>query len=210
MPLLLDSASAADARVAMQLGFIAGITTNPNLLARAEGHPADIIAELADLCPGTVYYQLAAPTLAEREQEARRFISLRPNVGLKIPMTSENLALAAGLAREGVKVGMTASYSPAQTYLTAEAGIHYSIAYVNRSTRLQGNGLALVKAMREVIDALDTPTTILVASLKTPAEVVDAVVAGAHDVTIPLSLLLEMGNHPLSDQTIEEFARAGK
>ena len=210
MSLLLDSASAADARLAMQLGFITGITTNPHLLARVEGKPVDIIAELAGICPGTVYYQLTAPTLAEREQEARRFLALAPNVGLKIPMTYENLALAAGLSREGIKVGMTASYSPAQTYLTAAAGIHYSIAYVNRSTRLQGNGLNLVKAMRDVIDALDTPTTILVASLKTPTEVVDALVAGTHAVTIPLPLLMEMGNHPLSDQTIEEFARAGR
>lgn len=210
MSLLLDSASAADAKIAMQLGFIAGITTNPNLLARVEGHPADIIAELADICPGPVYYQLTAHTLAEREREAERFLALRPNVGLKIPMTHENLGLAARFTREGVSVGMTASYSAAQTYLTAEAGIHYSIAYVNRSTRLQGDGMALVSAMRAVIDALETPTTLLVASLKTPAEVVDAVIAGAHDVTIPLSLIIEMGNHPLSDQTIEEFARAAR
>jgi len=194
----------------MRLGFIAGITTNPNLLAGVPGSAEDIIAALADICPGPVYHQLTAPTLQEREEEAQRFLALRPNVGLKIPMTHENLELAARLSRTGARVGMTASYSPAQTYLTAEAGIHYSIAYVNRSTRLQGDGLALVRAMRAVIDRLSTPTVILVASLKTPAEVVDAVIAGAHDVTIPWPLMVEMGNHPLSFQTIEEFARAGR
>lgn len=209
MSILLDSASVADARAALSLGFIAGITTNPNLMAQVEGRPEDIIAQLADLCPGPVYYQLNAPTLAEREREARQFVALRPNVGLKIPMTFDNLELAARLTREGIKVGMTASYGAAQTLLTAAANIHYSIAYVNRSTRLQGDGLMLVRSMRAVIDATDTATTLLVASLKTPTEVVAALTAGAHDLTLPLALLREMGDHSLSEATIAEFGRVG-
>ena len=208
MSLFLDSALVQDARQAMALGFVAGITTNPTLMAKVDRKPEDIIFELASICPGPVFYQLTAPTVSEREAEARRVLSLRPNIALKIAMTTENLALAARLAREGVKIGMTASYSAAQTYLACEAGVTYSIAYVNRSTRLQGDGLALVSEMRAVVDACDTPTEILVASLKSPAEVVQAVIAGAHHVTVPLALMLEMGNHPLSDQAIEEFARA--
>ena len=208
MSLFLDSALAADARTAMSLGFVAGITTNPTLMAKVDRQPADVIAELADLCPGPVFYQLTAPTVTEREAEARRFLALRPNVGLKIAMTTANLTLAAKFAKEGIKVGMTASYSAAQTYLTCEARVAYSIAYVNRSTRLQGDGLALVAEMRAVVDACDTPTEILVASLKSTGEVVQAVIAGAQHVTIPLPLLIEMGNHPLSDQAIAEFDRA--
>jgi len=208
MSLFLDSAFVADARQAMTFGFVAGITTNPKLLAGVDRKPEDVIAELADICPGPVFYQLTAPTVIERETEARRILALRPNIALKIGMTTENLALAERFTREGVKVGLTASYSAAQTYLACEAGVTYSIAYVNRSTRLQGNGVTLVSEMRAVIDACDTPTTILVASLKSPAEVVQAVIAGAHHVTIPLPLLFEMGNHSLSDEAIAEFGRA--
>ena len=208
MSLFLDSALAEDARRAMSLGFVVGITTNPTLLAKVDREPEEVIAELADICPGPVFYQLTAPTVAQRETEARRFLALRENVALKIAMTTENLALAARFIKEGVKVGMTASYSAAQAYLACVAGVTYSIAYVNRSTRLQGDGLALVAEMRAVVEACDTPTEILVASLKSPNEVVQAVIAGAHHVTIPLPLLLEMGNHPLSDQAITEFGRA--
>ncbi|MEY4194417.1 MAG: hypothetical protein RLZZ226_785 [Pseudomonadota bacterium] len=43
------------------------------LMAQVEGRPEDVIAQLADLCPGPVYYQLNAPTLAEREREAPQF-----------------------------------------------------------------------------------------------------------------------------------------
>jgi transaldolase len=210
MSLFLDSAVTADAREAMSLGFVAGITTNPHLLAKIDRAPADIIAELADICEGPVFYQLNAPTLAEREAEAQRILALRPNVALKIAMTSENLGLAAKFARNGIIVGMTATYSPAQTYLTCEAGIAYTIAYVNRSTRLQGDGLALVSQMRGIVDACSTATTVMVASLKSPSEVVQAVAAGAQHVTISLPLLREMGDHTLSEQTIADFARAGR
>ena len=209
MSLFLDSALVDDARQAMSLGFVAGVTTNPTLMAKVNRNPEDVIAELADVCPGPVFYQLTAPTVIEREAEARRILALRPNVALKIAMTTENLALAARFIKTGVKVGMTATYSAAQTYLACEAGVTYSIAYVNRSTRLQGDGLALVSEMRAVVEACNTPTEILVASLKSANEVVQAVIAGAHHVTIALPLLIEMGNHPLSDQAIAEFGRAG-
>ena len=210
MTLFLDSAVAAEARQAMALGFVGGITTNPTLMAKVAGKPFDIIAELADICPGPVFYQLTSPTVAEREAEARRILALRPNIALKIAMTTENLTLGAKFAKEGATVCMTACYSAGQVYLSCQADVAYAVAYVNRSTRLQGDGLALVAEMRAVVEACDTSTEILVASLKSPAEVVQAVIAGAHVVTVPLALMLEMGNHPLSDQAIEEFARAMK
>ena len=58
MTLFLDSAVVAEAQQAMALGFVGGITTNPTLMAKVEGQPFDIIAELADICPGPVFYQL--------------------------------------------------------------------------------------------------------------------------------------------------------
>jgi transaldolase len=210
MSLFLDSTSAQDARKAMSLGFVTGITTNPTIMAQVPRQPEDVIAELSEICPGTVFHQLTASTIAERETEARRFLALRKNVGLKIACTTKNLALGARLAKEGFTIAMTAVYSAAQCYLACQAGATYAIPYVNRSTRLQGDGLALVENMREVIEACDSDTKILVASLKTPTEVVESVIAGAHHVTIPLPLILEMGNHPLSDQAIEEFAKAAR
>ncbi len=176
MILLLDSALAEEARRAGQLGFVGGITTNPALMAKA-GRPADeVIRELCDLVPGTVFYQLSAPTLAGREDEAQRMAGLAPGrVGLKIPCTLENLSLAAQLAKAGYTVGMTAIFSPAQVYLACQAGARCVLPYVNRSTRLLGDGLALVRQMRAVIDASGLPMEIIAASVKSPQEAVDTV-----------------------------------
>lgn len=209
MTLFLDSALADDARRAGALGFVRGITTNPTLMAKANRPAEDVLGELCAILSGTVFYQLTAPTVAEREAEAHRMANLIPNrVGLKIPCTTENLALAVRLVKAGYTVGITAIFSAAQVYLAAEAGARYVLPYINRSTRLLGDGLALVRQMRAVIDATHAPLEILAASVKTPVEAVDTVLAGAHHLTLPLSVIEAMGQHPLSDDTITEFARA--
>jgi len=130
-------------------------------------------------------------------------------VGLKIPCTLDNLQLAADFAARGHPVGVTAIFSPAQVYLACEAGARFVLPYVNRSTRLLGDGPGLVRQMRAVIDALDSPLEIIAASLKSPQEAVETVLAGAHHLTLPLALIDAMAQHDLSYQAIEAFARAG-
>jgi transaldolase len=215
MTLFLDSALVDDARKAAALGFVAGITTNPTLVAKVLKADErlktreDLIAALCDVFPGTVMVQLTAATAREREAEGRLLLNLRPGqVGLKIPSTMDNFPLAHGFAADGHTVGMTAIFSPGQVYLACEAGAKYIFPYVNRSTRLLGDGLALVRQMRAVIKALESPVHILAASIKTPAEGVDTLLAGAHGLTLPLDVMLTLGDHPLSEQTIEEFARS--
>jgi transaldolase len=210
MTLYLDSALIDDARRAFALGFVGGITTNPTLMAKTGRPTEEVIATLCEICSGTVFHQLTAPTLDERGAEARRFAALRPNVGLKIPCTPENLGLAARLANDGATVAITAIFSAAQVYLACEAGARYILPYVNRSTRLLGDGLALVREMRAVIDADSAPVEIIAASIKSPEEAVATVLAGAHHLTLPLSVIEAMGAHPLSEQAIEEFAKASQ
>lgn len=210
MTLYLDSASLEDARRVAELGFV-GITTNPRLIARA-GRPAEaIIPELCDaLGEGLVFYQLTGPTVEQREVEARRFAALRPGrVGLKIPCTTENLALLYRLTGEGFTCAATAIFSAHQALLACQAGADYIIPYVNRCTRLQGDGPALVAEMAAIAEATGGHAQVLAASFRSLSEVVDTVLAGAHFVSVSLELLLAMGDHPLSDQAIAEFARAG-
>jgi transaldolase len=216
MTLFLDSANVDDARQAAGLGFVVGITTNPTIVARLLGSgsrtlqaTADLIAALCDVFPGVVMHQLIGETLEEREAEARRFLRLRRGqVGLKIPCTPENFGLAHRLACEGHRVAMTAIFSPAQVCLACEAGAAYIFPYVNRSTRLLGDGVGLVRQMRAMVNALGSPLQILAASVKSPQEAVDTLLAGAHGLTIPLELIRDLGQHPLSERTIEEFGKA--
>jgi transaldolase len=207
MSLYLDSALADEARRVFSSGLVNGITTNPSLMAQVGRPASEVIAELCDLSPGIVFHQLTAQNLDARKSEAIQMAEIRPGrVGLKIPCTYENLSLAAELTGSGYIVGITAIFSLSQVYLACQAGAQYILPYVNRSTRLLGDGIGLVQQMRAVIDAESSKTQIIAASIKTVEEAISTIIAGAHHLTLPIGLIESMGDHPLSDRAIEEFA----
>jgi transaldolase len=209
MALFLDSAFAEDARRAFATGLVKGITTNPNLVAKTHQLATEVIPQLCDLSTGIVFHQLTAENLAARRDEAIKMAGLRPGrVGLKIPCTYENLLLAAEVVKSGYMVALTAIFSLSQVYLACQAGAQFVIPYVNRSTRLLGDGIELVRQMRSVIDADGAHTQILAASIKSADEAITALLAGAHHLSLPLALIESMGEHDLSYKAIEGFKAA--
>jgi transaldolase len=209
--LYLDSAFRDDARRAFSTGLVNGITTNPSLMAQTKSPAQQVIAELCDLSKGIVFHQLTATDYSGRKGEAIQMAGIKPGrIGLKIPCTYENLSLAAELVGLGYIVGITAIFSTAQVYLACQAGAQYILPYVNRSTRLLGDGISLVQQMRAVIDGDSSKTQIIAASIKTPEEAISTLLAGAHHLTLPLGLIEALGDHPLSDKAIEEFGLVTK
>lgn len=208
MSLYLDSAHPADAHAAAALGLVRGVTTNPHLMAAAGGDQDDILAEILASGLRPIFYQVNAPTLDEREAEAVRLHEkFEGEVAIKIPCTTENLILTAKLVNAGIKVGVTAVFSPAQAVLTCESGADYILPYVSRTTRALGDGMALVETIRNIIDVSDVHTQIIAASLKSTEEAVHALLSGAHHLTLSLDLIHAMGKHPLSEQAIDEFSK---
>ena len=207
MALFIDSADIEDVRRAFELGFVSGVTTNPALVAKTGRPGLDVLNDLLDLTNGPVFYQVTAPTLKGRAEQAREASHLSwRRVHVKIGATTENISLAAHLTREGIMCAVTAVASPAQAYLAVLSGATYIAPYVNRLTRQQGDGVAVVRRCVEVLKG--SSTRLLAASLKSVDEVLEVVLAGAHDITIPLELILKLGDHDLSNQAIEEFTAA--
>ncbi len=206
MAIFLDSADQNQVREAMAWGFVAGITTNPALLSAAGEATSDALGPLCELVPGRVFYQLTSRTLNAMLLEGQAAFSVSPSqVVLKIPCTLDGLQVVGRLSLE-TPCAVTAIFSPAQAYLAREAGARYVVPYLHRSTQLLGDGVALVAAMAEVLRG--SSTEIIVASIKSPAEAVAALRAGAHHLTLPLEVIKEMARHPLSEQAIAEFDRA--
>ena len=204
----LDSALMNEAQIVEKWGWVKGITTNPTLLAKSERSPAETLQQLAAISPGELYYQLCAADFEGMLTEGRRaFEIIGEKTVLKIPATSIGFRAVACLSAE-IPCAVTAIYSEAQAAVAREAGAKYAIAYVNRATRLLGDGLALVQEMAAVLQG--SPTEILAASLKSPEEAAAALQAGAHHLTLPLIVLQAMTAHELSERTVEEFAKSGR
>ncbi|MDY7020978.1 MAG: transaldolase family protein [Cyanobacteriota bacterium] len=206
MVLYLDSAIVEEAKEMSQWGWVKGITTNPTLLAKSPLSPAETLRQLKQTTPGEVCYQLTASDLEGMIAEAKAAQELLGSqTVLKIPATAMGFQAVARLSPE-IPCAVTAIYSPAQAVVAMEAGAKYAIAYVNRATRLLGDGVQLVAEMAAVLRG--SQTEILAASIKSPEEATATLKAGATYLTLPLEILKAIATHELSEKTVVEFSQA--
>lgn len=204
MGILLDSANPDEVRRAQELGFLDDVTTNPTLIAQTGRPGLDVLGELVEIVKGHVFYQVTAEDVEARYDEAWEAHEVRPDkVILKIPATIENFALTTRLVQNGIECAITAVTTPAQAYLASQVNASFAIPYVNRLTRQLGDGVAIARDMVRILEP--TETEVLAASLKSVDEVVATMLAGVRHVTIPLDLILAMGEHELSQQAIAQF-----
>ncbi len=206
----LDSADPEDVAAVAELGFVSGITTNPSLIAKHGRPPLEQLGELLRLFPaGPIFYQPSSSRRHVAETEAREAHQLDPaRVVIKLPATWDLYELAFRLVGEGAQCAMTAVYSPGQAVMARQVGCGWIIPYVDRARRLMEGGEDLVGSLAEVLGPSGGPMRILAASLKGPEQVSRAVAAGAHAVTLPMSVLVQLSEHPLTTSAISEFERA--
>ncbi len=204
----LDSAIIDEARQIAHLGWVKGITTNTTLLGKSDLSPAETLQQLRQLHQGDIYYQVMASEAKEMLKEAHQAYEILGNrTVIKVPATPSGFQTCTHLFPE-IRCTVTAVYSSSQALIAREADAFSVAVYVNRATRLLGDGLNLVREIAAVLDG--SATNILAASLKSPQEAINAVKAGANHLTLPLSVLLEMPYHSLSAKTVEEFQEKGK
>jgi transaldolase len=206
MTIFIDSALIREVEAARSLGWVRGVTTNPLLLARSGCDVRTVLSELAGLGIGSVFYQLVSPTLEEMHQEMKQAAKVvGPALVLKVPPSQVGFRFAS--QRVDYPCCITAVYSPAQALIARETGVRYVALYVNRATRLMGDGLRLVREVAEILKHSDTE--IIAASIKSPEEACASLVAGAHHLTLPYEVLTNLISHPLSEQTVAEFQATG-
>lgn len=203
MSLYLDSAIFDEALQAVQTGWIHGITTNPAILAKSGFAPEETLEKLAAFEVEEIYYQVRSAELRtmRTEMEKAREI-LKEKLVVKIPPTVRGFQFASQIS--GVqKTCITAIFSPAQALVAREIKAAYIAVYVNRATRLIGDGVNLTQSIAKVL--LGSGTEIIAASLKSQEEVIAAFNAGAQHLTLPYTLLSTLIENPLSKDAVDQF-----
>lgn len=182
--LLLDSADPADWAAWWSTGLFHGITTNPTLLRRA-GRPCQR-AELAQLCREAQALGVAELHLQAWGADAdalaacgSALAALAPGTVLvKLPITRPGLEAGRRLIDQGVPVTFTACYEGHQVLLAAALGARYIAPYLGRIHDQGRDGVAELVAMQRALEGVASPTQLLVASLRQPAELVPLAAAG--------------------------------
>ncbi len=209
MRFFIDTANVDEIRMANEMGIICGVTTNPSLIAKEGRDFSQVIAEIASIVDGPISGEVKATT-ADSDgmiREGREIAAIHPNMVVKIPMTVEGLKAVKVLNSEGIKTNVTLVFSAAQALLAARAGAAYVSPFLGRLDDISMPGMDLVSDITEIFQVHGIETEIIAASVRNPIHVIDCARAGADIATVPYKVLIQMTQHPLTDQGIEKFKK---
>ncbi len=205
--LFLDTADLNEVREAASWGILDGVTTNPTLMMRAG--TADLKAttlEIVRIVQGPVSAEVISTEAAGMIEEAREILSWSEHVFVKIPCTVEGLKAMREISRwPNGRINATLIFSPTQAYLAARAGATYASIFVGRMDDAGLDGLEVVRQTRAIFDNYGLACKVLAASIRHPAHVVGALLAGADILTVPFAVLQQMVRSPFTDAGLERF-----
>ncbi len=205
MKFFIDTANFDDIKAAYEMGFIAGVTTNPSLIVKEKRDLHEVIQQIADLVEGPVSAEVIATTAPEMVKEAHELIKLGDNVVIKVPMTAEGLKAVSILSKEGIKTNVTLIFSANQALLAARAGATYVSPFVGRVDDISMDGIQLIEDIAEIFMVHNIATEIIAASVRTPMHMTQCAKAGAHIATVPFNVLQQSLKHPLTDAGLARF-----
>src|SRR5215210_14722 len=119
MRLFIDTGSVAEVEEIARWGVLAGATTNPSLLAKEDGDPAEIIRRICELVGGPVSAEDISEDPAAMIDEGRALRELHEHVTVKVPFCKEGLEATHALTAEGIPVNVTLVFSANQALLAA-------------------------------------------------------------------------------------------
>jgi transaldolase len=205
MRFFIDTADVREVKEGASMGLVDGVTTNPSLVAKTGRKFRDVLLEICDVVAGPVSAEVVSVTHDEMMKEARELSALRSNIVVKIPLIPEGLKAVKTCTDEGIKTNVTLCFSPTQALLAAKAGATYISPFVGRLDDVSTDGMGVVADILEIYDHYGFETEVLVASVRHPIHVLQAAKMGAHVATCPLSVLLQLSKHPLTDTGLTRF-----
>lgn len=205
MKIFLDTANLDSIRKYNDMGLVDGVTTNPTLLSKEKGNPAEIMREIVKIISGPVSLEVVSTDYNGMMEEAHRLKKYGKNVVVKIPMIPEGLKAVKKLKEEGIQTNVTLVFSANQAVLAAKAGAAYVSPFIGRLDDAGQDGMTLIDEIVKIFKNYDFKTEVLVASVRHPMHVVEAGKIGAHVVTLPPDILGKMTSHPLTDKGLAAF-----
>ena len=206
MKIYLDTANIEEIKEAVAYGVVAGVTTNPTIIAREGKDFTQVLAEIADLVPeGDIFGEVVSLDHEGMVKEARELRKLRDNICIKIPMGAEGLKAISILSKEGIPTNCTLIFSAGQALLAARAGANFVSTFVGRVDDIGSIGVELVSQVADIFEIHDIDTKIIAASVRGPLHAIDCALAGADYGTLPTKTLNQLISHPLTTSGLDQF-----
>ena len=206
MKFFIDTADLDEIKEANDLGVLDGVTTNPSLCAKIgvadfEGH----IAKICNMIEGDVSAEVVSTEYDEIVTEARHLAKIADNVVVKVPLIKDGIKAIRTLSDEGIRTNCTLCFSASQALLAAKAGATYISPFIGRIDDISSDGMQLIEDVVTIYDNYGFETEILAASIRHTMHVKEAAKLGADVATMPLSVIEQLLDHPLTDRGLEKF-----
>jgi len=207
MKFFIDTADIDQIRTANSWGILDGVTTNPTLISKTGRPFKEVVKEILEEVDGPVSLETVSLDAEGMIKEGRLLAEMGENVVVKIPMTPEGMKAVQTLESEGIPTNVTLVFSPSQALIAAKAGASYVSPFLGRIDDISGEGMKLIREIKEIFYNYEIDTEIIVASVRHPMHVVEAALIGADICTMPFAVLEKLFKHPLTDRGIELFLK---
>lgn len=207
MELYLDTSDVAAVKALARVLPLAGVTTNPSIVATGKETLEVLLPQLQEAMggQGRLFAQVMATTAEGMVSDARKLRTIIADIVVKVPVTTEGLAAIKLLKEEGIPTLGTAVYGAAQGLLAALAGAEYVAPYVNRVDAQGGDGIQTVTDLQTLLTMHAPHAKVLAASFKTPRQALDCLLAGCESITLPLDVAQQFITSPAVDAAIVKF-----
>ena len=209
MKFFIDTANLNQIKDAQELGVLDGVTTNPSLMAK-EGITGrkNILKHYIDICKavdGDVSAEVISVDFDGIIKEGEELAALHPQIVVKVPMIKEGVRALKYFSDKNIRTNCTLIFSAGQALLAAKAGATYVSPFIGRLDDISTDGLGLIVEIREIYDNYAFETEILSASIRHTMHVIQCAKVGADVMTGPLSSIVGLLKHPLTDIGLKKF-----
>ena len=207
MELYLDTSDVAAVKRLARIFPLAGVTTNPSIVAAGKTPVEVLLPQLYDALDGKgrLFAQVMANTAEGMVADAHKLRAIIPALVVKVPVTAEGLAAIKCLKAEGIPTLGTAVYGAGQGLLSALAGAEYVAPYVNRVDAQGGDGVQTVNDLQRLLSLHAPGAKVLAASFKTPRQALACLLAGCESITLPLDVAQQFIAAPAVEAAVAKF-----
>lgn len=209
MKFFIDTANLAEIKEAHDLGVLDGVTTNPSLMAKegisGKNNVFRHYKAICDIVDGDVSAEVISTDFEGMVREGEELAEIDEKIVVKIPMIKDGIKAIKYFSEKGIRTNCTLIFSSGQALLAAKAGASYVSPFLGRLDDISQDGTDLIEQIRTIFDNYGFQTEILAASIRSPLHIVTCAEIGADVITSPLSSILALLKHPLTDIGLEKF-----
>ena len=205
MKFFVDTADIEHIAELAQLGMVDGVTTNPSLIMKSGRNIIDVTKEICKLVSGPVSAEVTATEASDMIAEGYKLGEIAENIAVKVPLTWQGLKACKILRQAGLMVNVTLCFSANQALLAAKAGASFISPFIGRLDDINLEGMSLIDEIRVIYDNYGFDTEILAASIRNPNHIRQCALVGADIVTAPPNVILNLINHPLTENGLAAF-----